>query len=210
MAYINSNTHSEPILPLHSHRKTQNFAVGIGPKIYLRVTEKYVLAIVIIAFTLVFLGASYLPSISNQDDVVVRAIRNVESGFKPVVKDPHGHGDGEVRADHRGHEVEKFNDKAKSDIEIQQEINSMKAHLELNHQKMKTLESRLQSVLKTHADNHPKANDIPDVKQEKPISDDENKNAEPGKALDEMCNVYCTGNSHSDSNKCQLAGLFSL
>lgn len=108
----------------------------------LRLTEKYVLAISLVAFGLVFFGAFYLP----QDQLVKRKIRDLGDvqQLQPQVNDPHQHG--EQGGDHRDAERQKFIQKAQQDSDIKKIVDHMEEELTDNEDKIKRLNSRLQSL----------------------------------------------------------------
>ena len=130
------------ILPLHQRRNMNPTHSGPTKQI-LRLTEKYVLAISLVAFSLVFFGAFYLP----QDQLLKRTIRGRMDDiqqFQPHVNDPHQH----VGGDHRDAERDIFNKKAQNDADLQSLVNEMQDQLSNNEKKIDRLNSRLESLKK--------------------------------------------------------------
>lgn len=127
---------TKSILPLHT--KNPNLRGSVATKTILRLTEKYVLAIALVAFCLVFLGAFYLPQ-----DQLKRKVRGVGSDLIPKVE-PHGHGPG----DHKERDKEVILGKVKNDQDLQGMIVDMEQQLKNNHQKIDGLEERLKAMKK--------------------------------------------------------------
>lgn len=133
------------VLPLHHQRRSGNSIQTGSSKRTLRLTEKYVLAISIVAFSLVLFGAFYLPQ-----DQFVRTIRDL--GDVQVI-DQHKH-NADNGEGHRDVERGRFKEKVQRDSEIQDIVNQMEQKLKANEGKIKDLNYRLQS-LKTIRESRP-------------------------------------------------------
>lgn len=135
---------TKPLLPVHS--KNQNLKASIATKTILRLTEKYVLAIALVAFSLVFLGAFYLP----QDKTVQpgRIKRGMDSlgldvGGGLIPKADHEHGPG----DHKDQDIKAFMSRVKNDKDLNKMVDGMEQQLEQNHNKIEKLNDRLSKLV---------------------------------------------------------------
>lgn len=145
-----------PLLPTHIRRP-----VTSGGRI-LRITEKYFLAIALMAFCLVIMGAIYLPR-----DELSRSVRGV---VDPNIEDPHGH----AGSDHREEARERFNKKVRNDGDLEKWVDTLRDQINKNNEKLSNLKAQLADISKDSAvkekakplpnvDNHPiKANDDDD------------------------------------------------
>lgn len=132
---------SSTLLPLHQKKNTA-FSHSGPSKTILRLTEKYVLAIALVAFSLVFFGAFFLP----QDQVVKRKLRDIDLQMQPQVHDPHQHN---IEGDHRNAERSRFNLRAQNDADIKNAINTMEEQLLSNDKNIDILNSRLKSLVES-------------------------------------------------------------
>lgn len=142
------------MLPTH-YKKT-----GASSRV-LRITEKYVLAIALVAFCLVFLGAFYLP----ERDVLSRNARDLDNIFVPPVSNPHGHGDEDHRKSWAG-------GKNKGSHDLHQELTVLNNQLEKNKQKLSLLEERLEKI-RAGKSNEGEAGNSEEEPEEAPDVDDD-------------------------------------
>ena len=131
---------TKPLLPVHS--KNSNLRGSGATKTILRLTEKYVLAIALVAFCLVFLGAFYLPQENTNYTRVKRNWNDLAKGFVPDV----GHGE-EVHNVHKNDDAKNFLHKVKSDRELDRMVADMEQELQKNQQKIEKLNSRLSNLV---------------------------------------------------------------
>ncbi|XP_067947803.1 mannosyl-oligosaccharide 1,2-alpha-mannosidase IA-like [Watersipora subatra] len=130
----------------------------------LRLTEKYVLAISLVAFSLVFFGAFYLPQ-----DQLRRTVRDHIDVVQPQVNNPHQHSD----SDHRKIDRNNFNNVIQKDEDVHKLVHRMEHQLEINDKTIADLNSRLESLKKIHryrASNRPDATPrVGTIKKQQPV-----------------------------------------
>lgn len=102
----------------------------------LRVTEKYLLAIALVAFCLVFLGAVYLP----RD---LPSSNGLSAVFEPGVNNPHEHGEGR---NHKLLDQEKFIRKVRSAADLKQYVDTLDSQLQENEKKIGSLKSEIDKL----------------------------------------------------------------
>lgn len=119
----------EPLLPTHIKRPLPPPG---NQRRFLRLTEKYVLAIVFMAFCLVFFGAVYLPSELGNE---------LGDFIAPKVIGPHGEDD-----PHKDQDLHILRERINSDRDIRDLVNKMEQNLQRNKKQLSDLNGKLKEL----------------------------------------------------------------